>query len=111
MSLKNRQDALGQAEYLKKTKELQEYQAKQKEITDKQKAMSEEQAQIQSSRKLQEAQKSLSQLKRNTAYLSSQGLGQSAGALDAFSQQISNAEQVFKEMQQYEQYAEEMRKL
>ena len=110
-NLKNREDALWQAEYLKKMKELQEYQAKQKEITDKQKAMSEEQAQIQSSRKLQDAQRSLSQLKRNTAYLSSQGLWQSAWALDAFSQQISNAEQVFKEMVQYEQYAEEMRKL
>lgn len=110
-NLKNRQDALWQAEYLKKTKELQEYQAKQKEITDKQKAMSEEQAQIQSSRKLQDAQKSLSQLKRNTAYLSSQWLWQSAWALDAFSQQISNADQVFKEMQQYEKYAEDMRKM
>jgi hypothetical protein len=110
-NLKNREDALWQAEYLKKMKELQEYQNKQKEITDKQKAMSEEQAQIQSSAKLREAQRSLSQLKRNTAYLSSQGLWQSAGALDAFSQQISNAEQTFKEMQQYEQYAEEMRKL
>lgn len=110
-NLKNREDALSQAEYLKKTKELQEYEKKQKEIVDKQKALTEEQTQIQSSVKLREAQRKLSQLKRNTAYLSSQGLWQSAESLDAFASQISNAEQVFKEMQQYEQYAEQMRKL
>lgn len=108
----NQLDAYNQSKVLEQSKRDQEYMAKQKELTDRQQAISEEMQQTASSQRIKQAQNSLQNLKQNVGYLGQQGRPwKSLQALEGMTNMLAEWQRVYQELKQNEQYAEEMRRL
>ena len=105
-------EALRQAEYYTEAKQQEEYLKKQREDTVKITNLEWEVIEIQRSQRLREAEDQVADIKQNIGFLGTWGMPWVAAQhLDAMAKQISDAEQVYKELKQIETSLAQIREL